>query len=234
MDILYARLSKENFFLPDICNFSPIAIVLKKEGYGSYFIEIGYMIKAEKIQILQSWNINHSWSLFLDRDGIINRKIEDGYVTSWEYFEFMPDALSALQIIAQKFNRLFIITNQSGIGKGLMTEQNLQNIHKKMIEILEQHNIHVNRIYYCPHDYEKETCNCRKPEIGLGLKAKKDFPEIDFDKSIMVGDSVSDMEFGDRLGMKLCYIGKTSLEDVPNLICFPSLLDFALHVAQVW
>ena len=192
------------------------------------------MITVEHIQNLQRWNINHSWSLFLDRDGIINRKIEDGYVTRWEYFEFIPDALSALQIIAPKFNRLFIVTNQSGIGKGLMTEQNLQNIHKKMIEILEQHNIHVNRIYYCPHDYEKETCNCRKPEIGLGLKAKKDFPEIDFDKSIMVGDSVSDIEFGDRLGMKLCYIGKMPFEDVPNLICFPSLLDFALHVAQIW
>ncbi len=189
----------------------------------------------EQLEILKSWRIDSTWSLFLDRDGIINKKIENSYVTRWEEFEFLPDLIPALRILGTIFSKMFIVTNQRGIGKGLMTEQDLYKIHDNMLSILEQHEIHIKKIYYCPHDYEKESCNCRKPDIGMGLAAKKDFPEIDFSRSVMVGDSLSDIEFGERLGMKMCYIGNEYMIEREGLVVFYSLRDLALCIkTAIW
>lgn len=161
-------------------------------------------------------------TLFLDRDGVINKKMEGDYVRNWEQFEFLPNVIEALKILNTLFDRIIIVTNQRGIGRGLMTIKDLEDIHKNMIKIFLKHDIKIDKIYYCPHDYEKEICNCRKPKIGMALQAKEDFPDIDFRNSIMVGDSFSDIKFGKNAGMKSFLLGNEEAD-------FKDLYDFALN-----
>jgi len=183
--------------------------------------------------ILKQFKIDKEWTLFLDRDGVINKKIENDYVKSWSEFKFIDGVIEALRILQDIFGRIIIITNQRGIGRGLMSEQELLEIHNNMINILSFYDVKIDGIYYCPHDYEKEICNCRKPKPGLAYKAKENFPEIDFKKSFMVGDSISDMEFGKSLGMYTVFISK-SRNATNNLIdsTFYSLLDFVVELKK--
>jgi len=160
-------------------------------------------------------------TLFLDRDGVINKKIEGDYVRDWSQFEFLPNVLESLKILNTLFDRIIIVTNQRGIGRGLMTEKDLEAIHKNMIKIFVKNDIKIDKIYYCPHD-KKEICNCRKPKIGMALQAKVDFPDIDFNNSLMVGDSLSDLEFGKNAGMKSFLVGNKETD-------FKDLYDFALN-----
>ena len=178
-------------------------------------------------EILKNLNIDKTWTLFLDRDGVINKKIEGDYVRRWEQFEFLPNVIEALKILKNFFGKIIIVTNQRGIGRGLMTVEDLEVIHANMISIFEKHNIKIDKIYYCPHDYEKEVCNCRKPNIGMALQAKKDFPQISFEKSIMIGDSISDVEFGLKLNMISFLVGSNEKSD------FKSLYDFALYLKRL-
>ena len=144
----------------------------------------------------------HSFSaLFIDRDGVINRRINDGYVTSPSDFEFLPGVLDAFKIFQTKFQRIFIVTNQQGIGKGLMTEKDLEEVHSYMLEELEKAEIKIDKIYFCPA-LKTDNSPRRKPEIGMALEAKKEFPDIDLQTSIMIGDTTSDMKFGKNAGMK--------------------------------
>ncbi|MCF8233011.1 MAG: HAD family hydrolase, partial [Bacteroidales bacterium] len=148
---------------------------------------------------LRDLNIDKEWSLFLDRDGVINRRIKDGYVTEWEEFSFLPGALEAMKIFSQKFGRIFIITNQQGIGKGLMNEHTLEDIHNKMIKEIEKKGGRIDAIYYCP-DLEENRSPDRKPNPGMAFRAQHDFPEVNFSKSLMIGDIARDIAFGRRAG----------------------------------
>lgn len=150
--------------------------------------------------ILKNLNINNTRSLFLDRDGVINKRIIDDYVKKWEDFEFLPGVLDAFKIFAQNFDRIIIVSNQQGIGKKLMTKDELNIIHQKMINEIVENGGRVDKVYFCP-SLAKENDICRKPNIGMALKAAKDFPDIDFKNSIMVGDAKTDMEFGENLNM---------------------------------
>jgi histidinol-phosphate phosphatase family protein len=148
-------------------------------------------------------NIDNSWSLFLDRDGVINEKLENDYVKNWDEFKFKGGVLQAIAGLRKIFGRIFIVTNQRGVGLGVMTEDKLNEIHDKLLSEITSLSGRIDKIYYCT---AVDNCaECRKPNIGMGLRAKEDFPEIEFSKSIMVGDSISDMEFGLRLGMKNIY-----------------------------
>ena len=140
-------------------------------------------------------------NLFLDRDGVINRHRPDDYVKTWEEFEFLPGILKTLAVWNKRFKNILVVTNQRGVGKGLMSEVTMLDIHWRMIAEIEQHGGRIDKIYYCT-DLNNDSPN-RKPNIGMALQAKADFPDIDFAKSIMVGDSESDMEFGRRAGMKI-------------------------------
>lgn len=143
----------------------------------------------------------HSYeTLFLDRDGVINRRIVDDYVTSVEKFEFLPAVLDALKIFAKNFKNIIVVTNQQGIGKGLMDDSDVQEIHDFMVESIEEAGGRIDGIYYCGSLKEEED-ERRKPGIGMALDAKRDFPDIDFSKSIMIGDTMSDMKFGKNAGM---------------------------------
>jgi len=144
-------------------------------------------------------------TVFLDRDGVINRKPPEGdYVKSWEEFEFLPKAPEALRLLKEAGMRLIIVTNQRGIACGLMTERDLEEIHKHMLAELARFQASIDAIYYCPH--EEGVCDCRKPRVGLFRQAQQDFPDIDFANSAIIGDSLKDMEAGTRLGSLTIFI----------------------------
>ncbi len=177
---------------------------------------------------LKLTNFDASWTLFLDRDGVINTKVENDYIKRWNDFHFIPGVLVSMPILRKKFNRILIVTNQQGIGKGLFTEMDLSVIHTKMQTEFMNSGGAIDKVYYCPA-LHAENSVYRKPNIGMALQAKVDFPEIDFSKSVMVGDSISDMEFGKNAGMKTVYINSTKIKNTQaNLIdwVFTSLEDF--------
>jgi len=151
--------------------------------------------------------VDTAWTLFLDRDGVINKKRENDYVKSWAEFDFIPGALPALAILATIFGRIIVATNQRGIARGLVTLQSLQIIHNKMLQVVSDSGGRIDAVYYCPHDYS-DNCDCRKPRIRMAQKAKSDFPEIDFHKSIVIGDSDSDIEFGRNLNCTSLFVGQ--------------------------
>ena len=148
---------------------------------------------------------DYMWSLFLDRDGVINERIPGAYIKDWNDFQFTPGTLEAFAHFNQIFGRVFIVTNQQGIGKGLMTQDDLSVLHQKMEAAIITHGGRIDGIYTCP-DLASQTNNCRKPNPALALQAKADFPDVDFSSSIMVGDSLSDIQFGQKLGMRTVLI----------------------------
>jgi len=180
--------------------------------------------------ILKSLNIDSTWSLFLDRDGVINKRLVGDYVKNWNDFEFLPGVLEALQIFTDNFGKIFVVTNQQGIGKGYMTERDLEIIHDEMMQEIKNNGGWIHKIYHSPYR-EEEHSVFRKPNTGLARKAKIDFPEIDLAKSIMAGDSKSDMQFGRNAGMINVFISENNemINKNPELIdfTFPNLLCFA-------
>lgn len=173
-------------------------------------------------------NIDRSWTLFLDRDGVINRRLVDDYVKSWDEFEFLPGVLESIAQFSEWFGRIVIVTNQQGVGKKLMSEGDLHDIHNQMVSSILKAGGRIDKIYFCPH-LKQDNPSCRKPEPGMGLEAQKDFPEIDFLKSMMVGDSISDMEFGRTLNMFNVFVSEngTKLDDNLTQLNTTSLVDLA-------
>lgn len=147
------------------------------------------------------FNIDPSWTLFLDRDGVINERLPGAYVQNPVEFVFCADARRAIARLAPIFSRILIVTNQQGIGKGLMSEGELAGVHQYMLRKIQFSGGRIDGIYFCP-GLTSDNPICRKPNPGMAYEAKADFPAIDFTKSIIVGDSISDMEFGQGLGMK--------------------------------
>jgi histidinol-phosphate phosphatase family protein len=139
-------------------------------------------------------------TLFLDRDGVINRLLPNNYVKCWDEFQFLPGILDALAKWNREFKYIFIVTNQRGVGKRVMSENNLWIIHSKMVSEIKVHGGRIDKIYYCTALTEEDMN--RKPNPGMAIQAKKDYPEIDFTKSVMIGDSESDTKFAENAGMK--------------------------------
>jgi len=154
---------------------------------------------------LKDLHIDKSWSLFLDRDGVINRRIPGDYIRKWKDFEFLPGVRESIAVFNKHFGKIFIVTNQQGIGKGLMSERELEDIHNQMTEEIQFEGGRIQKIYHSPFR-EEEKSVFRKPNPGMARKAKIDFPEIDFQKSLMIGDSISDMQFGKNSGMFTIFI----------------------------
>lgn len=149
--------------------------------------------------------ISKAWTLFLDRDGIINNQLEGGYIYKIEDFILKDYFIEGLRLLRPHFGRVIIVTNQQCVGKGICTSSEVDTIHAHLKKLLVENGISIDGIYYCPH-LATDNCNCRKPNTRMAEMAKHDFPEIDFEKSIMVGDSLSDLFFGKRCGMKTAYI----------------------------
>lgn len=155
-------------------------------------------------------NINASWTLFIDRDGVINYEKEADYIHTWEEFKFYEGVKDAFKIFNKKFGIIVMVTNQRGIAKGLTKLKDLHLIHKNMMQEIEDAGGRIDKIYFCP---EMESPN-RKPNPGMGLQALKDFPQIDLSKSVMIGNTLSDMKFGRNLGVAINIFLPTTRKDV--------------------
>ena len=147
--------------------------------------------------------------IFLDRDGVLNRRPpEGGYVTRWSEFAWLPGSIEAVARMNRAGLTVLVVTNQRGIALGLYSEEGLAQIHRNMRADLAQHGAHVDAIYYCPHD--RGVCDCRKPGTGMFEQARKDFPELSGENSVMLGDSITDIQAGKAFGMKTIFIGEAS------------------------
>lgn len=174
---------------------------------------------------LQELHIDNSWTLFLDRDGVINTKRDNDYVKGWKEFHFLPGVLEALRISAQIFGKILITTNQRGIAKKLYTEKDFADITQNMIAEIEKDGGRIDGVFYCPHFGNEEFCDCRKPKTGMAQQAVQKFPDINFSKAILVGDSPSDIEFGKNAGMFTVQVNYTT--KAPAHFHFRSLHDFS-------
>ena len=139
-------------------------------------------------------------TLFLDRDGVINVKLDGKYVKNSDEFEFMIGAETAISKLSKIFNRILIVTNQQGIAKGIMSDNDLGILHKYMLFEVKKNGGVIDKIYYCPH-LATESCNCRKPNPGMIQQAMIDFPEIKVEDSYLIGDSDTDIIAGNKMGL---------------------------------
>lgn len=154
--------------------------------------------------------INSTWTLFIDRDGVVNDEKHLDYIHTWDEFKFYKGVKEAFKIFNKKIGTIIMVTNQRGVAKGLTKIEDLHLIHKNMLREIEAAGGRINKIYVCT---EMESPN-RKPNPGMGLQALKDFPEIDLTKSIMIGNTLSDMKFGRNLGVAINIFLPTTRKDV--------------------
>lgn len=175
------------------------------------------------------------WTLFLDRDGVLNIEKDNDYILNWEEFQFYPTTLEALAILRPLFDRIFLVTNQKGVGKGVMSLEDLENIHSNMLAVISSKGGYLDHLFFCS-DIESDSPN-RKPNPGMAFQAKTLYPTIDFSKSIMVGNRPSDMGFGRNAGMYTVFLATTHPETAfPNPqidLRFNNLLEFAQTVADL-
>lgn len=173
--------------------------------------------------------IDYTWTLFLDRDGVINHEKHLDYIHTWDEFTFYEGVTEAIGVFAKTFNRIIVVTNQKGIGKGVTKSEDLQLIHKNMIAAIEAGGGNIDAVYFCP-DLDSESPN-RKPNPGMGLQAVQDFPDIDLNKAIMIGNTISDMQFGRNLGVHTIFLPTTrpevDLNDERIDAVYDSLIAFA-------
>jgi D-glycero-alpha-D-manno-heptose 1-phosphate guanylyltransferase len=202
------------------------------EDYARAQKELPSLLATHKLKSnLLQWPVDKSWTLFLDRDGVINRKIDNDYVRDLSQFEWLPDVKETLAKLSRQFGKIIIVSNQQGVGKKLMTVKDVETIHDYIIKTIHDFGGRIDRIYFAPQ-LKEENSPMRKPGIGMALQARKDFPEIDFSKSIMVGDSVSDMVFGKAAGMKTVFIthGKVTPGDASTDVYAKDLSDLVLKL----
>lgn len=169
--------------------------------FTNYFIDIGvpedYYRAQEEFRTLFA----PDEFLFLDRDGILNKHLLGDYVRNWGMWEWLPGVLDSMPQLAKRYKRIFIVTNQQGVGKGLMSAADLEDVHRHMLADIEAAGGRIDKVYVCTELESAHSPN-RKPEIGMAIQAKIDFPEVDFHRSVMVGDSASDRLFAQRSRMR--------------------------------
>jgi D-glycero-D-manno-heptose 1,7-bisphosphate phosphatase len=163
-------------------------------------------------------------AVFLGRNGVINRQMPEGhYVTAWQYFELLPGVPGAIARLNLAGLRVLIVSNQRGIALGLYTAADVDAIHTQMQRVLSVFGAHIDGIYFCPHD--KGECNCRKPLPGLFEQAQAQFPNLQPADSLMIGDSLSDIEFGRNLGLQTVLITGSQEHQKPEAIRAAGLAD---------
>lgn len=179
--------------------------------------------------------IDRGWTLFLDRDGVINHEVVGTYITDWKDFDFYKGSLEAISQLSDIFGKIVVVTNQRGVGRGLMTVDELKGIHRNMVTSINEAGGSIDKIYACTA-IEDDDHN-RKPNTGMAAQAREDFPEIDFHRSIMVGNNISDMEFGKRMGMHTVFLTTTHEPlELPNDLVdeqYPSLTHWVENLVPV-
>jgi D-glycero-D-manno-heptose 1,7-bisphosphate phosphatase len=176
--------------------------------------------------------------VFIDRDGVINKDKIGGYITNWTEFQFIDGVLSALKQLSDAGFDIVIISNQAGVGDGVYSEQQLNQVTQKMMEKITATGVKIQGIYYCLHG-KKEGCACRKPKPGLFQQAARDIPFVP-NESFFIGDKVTDVEAGNSFGLRNIFVltghGKTDQANLdpskkPETIV-PSLTEAVEHVLK--
>ena len=180
-------------------------------------------------------------AVFLDRDGTINEDV--GYPRRYSQIKIYPESFRAVNRFNQAGLMAIVITNQSGIGRGLLTEEALADIHKKMLASFAKKKAHIDAFYYCPH-YElssvsryRNLCSCRKPNPGLALRAAGEF-DLDLPHSYMIGDKVEDILFGRNIQatpvLVLTGSGQESLARLKDMGSEPAYVAGDILQAAEW
>lgn len=181
-------------------------------------------------QSVNDWHINKDWTLFLDRDGVINDRNFDGYIILPEHFTFKEGVIEALNKLNKVFGKIILVTNQQGIAKGIMTKRNLNDIHRYMSKELEKNIGWSFDAIFFADNFKGASIDRRKPNKAMALEAKDLFPIIDFNKSVMIGDTDGDIKFGTNLGMKTVLVNSKETVTEKPTIAVDSLLEFALKL----
>ena len=173
-------------------------------------------------------------AVFLDRDGTINKEVN--YLYRKEDFIFIPKTIEAIKIFHELGYKVIVITNQSGVARGYYKEEDIENLHRYIDEVLTFKNTYIDAYYYCPHHPDgsveryKIKCNCRKPSHGMIDQALVDF-DIDLKQSVIVGDKEIDVQTGKNSGIGKCILVKSGhIVDEVNTFAdsvYDSLYDFA-------
>ncbi len=172
--------------------------------------------------------IDQTWTLFLDRDGVINVESVGSYITSWSEFEFHDGVLDSLRSLKRVFGTIVVVSNQRGVGRGIMSIESLREINGNMRAVVAENGGKIDKVYSATAVTDDDRN--RKPNTGMGLQALEDFPNIDFKKSVMIGNSISDMEFGKRLSMRTVFLTtKHEPVQLPN-----DLIDEQYDSLQAW
>ena len=192
----------EKIVLPELVKNKRLSAYLTDQKYYS----IGDLKRA---QLLAKF-ISDKKVVFLDRDGVINKKPPKAeYVKNWNEFEFLPGAIEAIKLLTDKGYKIFIISNQPGIARGALSKKDIDYIHKKMALVFKNNGGEIDGIYICPHGWD-EGCNCRKPKPGLLLQASREHL-IDLTNAIFIGDDKRDIEAGHVVGCKTLFIDGRNL-----------------------
>ncbi len=209
------RCSLENDILPTLIKNKKIVGQIQNE----YFVDIGTKknLKFAKKTLMENLEKR---SVILDRDGVIN--YDNGYVHKWSDFKFRPGVIKALKYLCGKSIKIFIATNQSGIGRSLYSEKIFFKLHKKIKTFLSKHKIFIDDVKYCPHHPKfgnkkfKKHCSCRKPKNGM-IKKIINENYLDKKKIIMIGDKKSDKECAKKSNIKFFYVAKNLYKQVKKI-----------------
>jgi D-glycero-D-manno-heptose 1,7-bisphosphate phosphatase len=163
-------------------------------------------------------------AVFLDRDGVIIRKPSEGeYVTRWEEMEVLPGVVEAIGLLNRSKFRVFVVSNQRCVAKGLVTARELESMHRRMCEQLAVAGANIDGVYYCPHE-KWPACKCRKPAPGMLLDAARKY-QLDLAASWMIGDSEVDVEAGINAGCKTARLLESDMADDKADVVAPSLWE---------
>lgn len=163
-------------------------------------------------------------TVFLDRDGVINEKRPEGkYVTNSEEFVILPGVIESIQRLNQQQLQVIVVSNQRGVALGMYTIADVNAIHNRLQQDLRSQGAKVDAFFFCPHD--KRQCECRKPATGLFEQAKAQFPTITGPTSVIIGDSLSDIQFGVALRMRTVFID-SGVNQKPGAELARSLADW--------
>jgi len=175
--------------------------------------------------------------IFIDRDGVINKEMPEGeYVKRWNQFHFLPGVFQAFKMLRENGFLAIVVTNQRCIAKGIISEEDLKEIHNKMMMQIKQHGGEIDAIYFCPHDVS-DNCDCRKPKPGMILEAINDLEkqgiQIDFKKSYMIGNSETDILAGKNSGLTTIKTGGYSALSDLNEKTFLEAVQYILKRTSI-
>ena len=223
------------FITDENSSFSEVItrLVSEREVAGMTVLDAYHSISdPERWQLMEKY-LTPKKILLIDRDGVINRKAPRGeYIQKWSDFIFIPETVEGLKELSQEGFEFIVISNQAGIGRGVLSAASVDEINDRMKKYLEGQNIPIKGVYVCPHHWE-DNCDCRKPAPGMLFQASKDFL-FRLDKTFFIGDDPRDCQAAYNAGCKSIFLGepvevdKLSDNESPQLIIntFKSLSPF--------